>query len=134
MDNYLLLDQIQNSLEETSILYQASRALNDASTPTEILDVIVSHLISRPITQVFIALLSTENWENPKAMAQVVATWQREGEVGIDLAGINLVAEQYPAWRLLASPNVLTIDDVSELGRTGYDGADRRREPGTAVR
>ncbi|MEO8397002.1 MAG: GAF domain-containing protein, partial [Chloroflexota bacterium] len=113
VDNYLLLDQIQNSLEETSILYQASRALNDASTPTEILDVIVSHLISRPITQVFIALLSTENWDNAKAMAQVVATWQREGEAGIDLAGINLVAEQYPAWRLLASPNVMTIDDIT---------------------
>ena len=114
VDNYLLLDQIQNSLEETSILYQASRALNDASTPDEILDVIVSHLISRPITQIFIALLSTENWDNPKAMAQVVATWQRDGEAGIDLAGINLVAEQYPAWRLLASPNVMTIDDISE--------------------
>ncbi len=114
VDNYLLLDQIQNSLEETSILYQASRALNDASTPADILDVIVSHLSSRPITQVFIALLSTENWDHPKAMAQVVATWQREGEAGIDLNGINLVAEQYPAWRLLASPEVTTIDDVSE--------------------
>ncbi|HVU09639.1 MAG TPA: GAF domain-containing protein [Phototrophicaceae bacterium] len=114
VDNYLLLDQIQNSLEETSILYQASRALNDASTPADILDVIVSHLSSRPITQVFIALLSTENWDHPKAMAQVVATWQREGDAGIDLNGINLVAEQYPAWRLLASPEVMTIDDVSE--------------------
>ena len=114
VDNYLLLDQIQSSLEETSILYQASRALNDASTAPEILNVIVNHLINRPITQVFIALLSTENWDNPKAMAQVAATWQREDETGIDLTGINLVAEQYPAWRLLATPEVLTIDDVSE--------------------
>ncbi|MEP7291403.1 MAG: GAF domain-containing protein, partial [Chloroflexota bacterium] len=114
VNNYLLLDQIQGSLEETSVLYQASRALNDASSPAEILNVIVSHLSNRPISQIFIALLSGDTWDHPKAMAQVVATWQREGETGIDLAGINLVAEQYPAWRLLASPNVLTIDDISE--------------------
>lgn len=114
INNYLLLDQIQGSLEETSILYQASRALNDASTPQEILNVVVTHLISRPVTQIFLALLSTETWDHPKALAQVVATWQREGEVGIDLAGISLVADQYPAWRLLASPNVLVIDDVSD--------------------
>ncbi len=114
VDNFLLLEQIQSSLEETSILYQASRALNDAATPNEILNSVVAHLSNRPISQVFMALLSTENWEHPKAMAQVVATWQREGEFSIDLAGINLVAEQYPAWRLLASPYVLTIDDVSQ--------------------
>ncbi len=113
VDNYLLLDQIQSSLEETSILYQASRALSDASTPDEILNVVVGHLLNRPVTQVFLALLSTENWDNPRATAQVVATWQSEDAPGIDLTGINLVADQYPAWRLLASPNVLTIDDVA---------------------
>lgn len=30
----------------------------------------------------------------------------------IDLAGITLMAEQYPAWRLLAAQNVIMIDDV----------------------
>ncbi len=113
VDNYLLLEQIQKSLEETSILYQASRALNDATTPEEILDVIVNHLTNRPISQVFMAVLSTEIWDHPKAMAQVVATWQRAGGTGIDLAGINLVADQYPAWRLLATPTLLMLDDVS---------------------
>ncbi len=127
VNNYLLLEQIQESLEETSILYQASRALNDASTPDEILDVIVNHLTNRPISQAFIAVLSTENWDNPKAVAQVVASWQREGETAIDLNGINLVADQYPAWRLLASPNIMTVDDVStsdelnELERIGVE-------------
>ena len=127
INNYLLLEQIQESLEETSILYQASRALNDASTPEEILDVIVNHLTNRPISQAFIALLSTENWDNPKAVAQVVASWQREDATGIDLSGINLVADQYPAWRLLASPNIMTIDSVStsdqldEMERIGVE-------------
>ncbi len=127
VNNYLLLEQIQESLEETSILYQASRALNDAATPEEILDVIVNHLTNRPISQAFIAVLSTENWDNPKAIAQVVASWQREGETGIDLSGINLVADQYPAWRLLASPNIITIDSVStsdqldDLERVGVE-------------
>ena len=104
IDNYLLLEQIQSSLEETSVLYQASRALTDASTPTEVINVVVSHLTNRPISQVFIALLTTESWDDARATAQVVATWHAEGETSIDLDGMNLTAEQYPAWRLLASP------------------------------
>ncbi len=119
IDNYLLLEQIQSSLEETSILYQASRALTDASTPAEVINVVVSHLTNRPISQVFIALLTTESWDDPRATAQVVATWHAEGETGIDLAGMNLTAEQYPAWRLLASPTVLTIDDINEAENLG---------------
>ncbi len=127
VNNYLLLDQIQGSLLETSVLYQASRALNDASSPAEILDVIVNHLSSRSLSQAFLTLLSTDTWDHPRAQAEVVATWQAEGERGSDLLGINLVAGQYPAWRLLASPSVLTIDDVAasdeldELERLGVE-------------
>ncbi|MCC6804188.1 MAG: GAF domain-containing protein, partial [Anaerolineae bacterium] len=113
IDNYLLLDQIQGSLEETSILYRASRALNDASTPSEILNVIISYLTNRPVSHGFIALLSTESWENPRAAAQVVATWQRDSDFGINLTGMTLVPGQYPAWRFVASSAVMMVDDIS---------------------
>ncbi|MFN8560038.1 MAG: GAF domain-containing protein, partial [Anaerolineae bacterium] len=44
---------------------------------------------------------------------QVAANWQRPGETGISLAGMSLIAGQFPAWRLLASPAVLTVDDIN---------------------
>ncbi|MBN8633857.1 MAG: GAF domain-containing protein [Anaerolineae bacterium] len=110
--NTLLLDQIRTTLDETSILYEASRALSNAGGTDEILDVVVAHLTNRPVTQVFLATLLSSDWESPEALAQVVSSWHREGENVIDLTGITLMAEQYPAWKLLAAQNVVMIDDV----------------------
>ncbi len=110
--NTLLLDQIRTTLDETSILYEASRALSNASGTDDILQVVVAHLTNRPVTQVFLAMLLSNDWDHEEALAQVVSSWHQEGENVIDLTGITLMAEQYPAWRLLASPNVIMIDDV----------------------
>ncbi|MBE2272472.1 MAG: GAF domain-containing protein, partial [Anaerolinea sp.] len=112
ISNYQLLSQIQTTLDETSILYEASRALSNAMTTDDILGVVVTHLTNRPVTQVFIAMLTSKDWDQPDAMAQVVTSWHREGENAIDLAGITLMAEQYPAWRLLGTPTVVMVDDV----------------------
>lgn len=112
VDNITLLDQIQNALEETSTLYHASRALADATTPDEILQVIVDRLIGSHVNQVFIALLTTPSWNTENATVQVVSGWQREE--GIDLEGIALTAEQFPAWSLLGTPNVITINDINK--------------------
>lgn len=73
---------------------------------------VVAHLTNRPVTQVFLATLLSSDWESPEALAQVVSSWHREGENVIDLTGITLMAEQYPAWKLLAAQNVVMIDDV----------------------
>jgi len=112
ISNFLLFNQIQTTLDETSILYEASRALSNATTTEDILQVVVTHLTNRPVTQVFLAMLLSKTWEQQEALAQVVASWHQEGENVIDLAGITLMAEQYPAWRLLASPTIVMIDDV----------------------
>ena len=55
IDNQALLEQIQSTLQETSVLYQSSRALTDASSPSEIIDVVVNYLIGPHVNQVFVA-------------------------------------------------------------------------------
>ncbi|MGB7337681.1 MAG: GAF domain-containing protein [Phototrophicaceae bacterium] len=112
IDNQLLLNQVQGTLQETSVLYQASKALIDASEPEEIIDVIVSYLIEPHITQVFIAMLNVPNWDDPVAAVDFVAGWHAEDDV--DLLGVSLTKEQFPAWTVLATDNVLIINDIHE--------------------
>jgi len=110
VDNIVLFDQIQSTLDETSILYQANRALRDASSSDEIINVVVNHLIAPHVNQVFIMLLEGRSWEEPHATAQVVASWSQENNV--DFMGITLNHEQFPAWTYLNTPTVFTIDDI----------------------
>lgn len=127
LSNVLLLDQIRTTLDETSILYESSRALSNAGTPNDILQVVVSGLTNRPVTQVFLAMLISSGWDHPESAAQVVCSWNAEGDEAIDLTGITLMAEQYPAWRLLSHNDVVTIDDIevnnflSENERVGVE-------------
>ncbi|MCS6836902.1 MAG: GAF domain-containing protein [Anaerolineae bacterium] len=112
LDNITLLEQIQSTLQETSILYQASRALTEANSPADIVDVIVNYLIEPHIDQVFIALLNRPTWDSPSAHVEVAASWHSEDE--INLQGIILTAEQFPAWKYLASESVVVIEDVED--------------------
>lgn len=112
VDNIFLLEQIQAALQETSVLYQATRALSDTDSAEGVLTVVTNFLTERPISVAFLALLNTGDWHKDGAMVDIAASWQPTEE-GLDLQGISLTAEQYPAWQLLAATNVLTIDDVT---------------------
>ncbi len=131
INNFLLLERQESSLAETSKLYQASRSLGDASTPESILQIVVDYLIVPETSQVFITQLLSPSWDAPGAVARVVATWYPPGEDAVDLAGISLTSDQYPAWRLLASPlrtinDVETDDTIDDLERIGLQSLDLR--------
>ncbi|RMG84650.1 MAG: GAF domain-containing protein, partial [Chloroflexi bacterium] len=109
IDNQILFEQIQNTLEETSVLYQASRAMTEAHTPEDILDVAVNFVVGEGVNQVLIMMLSGPSWDSPSATAQVVAGWHQEG---LALTGITLTPDQFPAWPLLTSRSVTAINDI----------------------
>jgi GAF domain-containing protein/DNA-binding response OmpR family regulator len=114
LNTFILFDQIQSSLEETSTLYQASRNLANAANVNEILDVLVNYLIAPHINQVFITLLNASGgWQTVGASVDVVASWS-EGDA-INLYGMKLNRDLFPAWELLASPTLATIDDIDAL-------------------
>lgn len=131
IDNQLLFEQIQDTLQETRILYQASKELSETNDPVRIVNVITEYLIEAHIGQVFIALLNLPDWHHPNAVAQVVASWQ--GNSNVDLMGVNLSPELFPAWRLLSTESVIAIDDIEddiygldELERIGIASLDMR--------
>ena len=132
IDNYLLVERIQSTLDETSSLYQASRALGDASEPEQILRIVADFLLGTEITQAFIVQLLSPVWDMPSALARVAAMWAAPDTESVDLTGISLGSEQYPAWRLLATPTMLVIDDIdsaedlSEMERMGLYSLDLR--------
>lgn len=112
LDNILLLEQVQNTLQETSVLYQASRALTQASSPDDIVDVIVNYLIETHVNQVLVSLLNTDSWSAAGAVAQVVAAWDKDDI--LNMQGVSFLPEQFPAWHLLATDVVLEINDVED--------------------
>jgi len=131
IDNQALLGQIQSTLQETSVLYQSSRALTDATSSTEIIDVVVNYLIGPHVNQVFVALLNTRSWDVAGATVEVEAGWQADG--GVNLEGVTLSADQFPAWEQLASQSVLIIGDIYDesldldiMQRTSIESLDTR--------
>jgi len=129
-NNILLFEQTQATLEETSILYQASKALSDSTNSDEIIDVVVNYLVAPHVNQVFIALLNGDSWDHPGAAVQVVANWSESD--GVDLEGVTLTRDQFPAWRQLATGEVLTIADIHAdtdldiMEQTGIESLDAR--------
>jgi GAF domain-containing protein/DNA-binding response OmpR family regulator len=110
LDNIVLVQEIQSTLEETTILYQAGRNLFEATTPAEILNVVVDFLIQPHIDQVFIAILNDREWDSEYAVVEIMANWTQDNT--INLEGVMLTRQQFPGWRFLSSPNVSTIGDV----------------------
>jgi GAF domain-containing protein/CheY-like chemotaxis protein len=112
-NNFILFAQIQNALEETSTLYQASRALSDASNATEVLSVVVNYFALPHIDRVFISLLdNVPDWESPGATAQVVSHWQ-QGD-GLSLEGAILSEDLFPGWEQLSVRDILAIDNTGD--------------------
>jgi GAF domain-containing protein/DNA-binding response OmpR family regulator len=110
IDNIFLLDQIQSTLRETSVLYQASRALTNVTKPSEIVEVVVSYLAEDHISQIFVGILTRPNWQSPAAELFIESSWQPDGIM--NLQGIALSQETFPAWQELAGETVRIIRDI----------------------
>ncbi|MDX2137778.1 MAG: GAF domain-containing protein [Chloroflexota bacterium] len=112
-DNITLLDQIQSNLTETSMLYLASRDLNDATTEHDILNVVVEHLMDRPATQVIVMQLVGKDWRDPQAVLRVAASWHSSNVNALDLSGVSFESTTFPSWSIFSSGDVRLINDVS---------------------
>ena len=111
LDNRRLFNSTQEALQEASVLYQANRALTNATTPAEVMVAVLEHLHHPGVNQVFMAQLSTPAWETPGAMATIAA-----GDFGPDVADLTdivLTPEEFPAWKVLAMPETLVVDDIT---------------------
>ncbi|NWF67920.1 MAG: GAF domain-containing protein [Chloroflexi bacterium] len=114
VDNRYLIEQTRNTLDETTVLYRATRALavKEVTTAQDILDIVIENLLADHIDQVFVAMLEgADNWDASNARVEIMASWQASSS-GVDLTGISLSAGEFPAWSLLGSSSICTIDDT----------------------
>ncbi|MBZ0293671.1 MAG: GAF domain-containing protein, partial [Anaerolineae bacterium] len=116
LDNRYLFQSTQQALQEASILYNASRALTEANTQEEILRVAAEEVNLHQFTKAFTVLLTSGQWQDEKAIAEIVAYW-RSDQGGINLTNKAWTPPQFPAWRLLHQPRPLLIDDVRTAGQ-----------------
>lgn len=109
-NNIILFEQIQATLEETSILYQAGRALSDATTEQDILEIVVNYLVLPHIDQVLMIRLNSDDWSTPGANADIMAVWNASGQSA--LQGVALTEDQFAAWEQISTNTVHAISDI----------------------
>ncbi|MHB8626095.1 MAG: GAF domain-containing protein [Aggregatilineales bacterium] len=112
IDNAMLYQQTQESYAETSTLYQVSRAIADSTDDVQLLQAFVTYAATEHASRALLIRLLNEDWHMPNSAIQVLADWSRRpGEVG--LGNTRFATDQFPGWKLLATPDVLYINDVS---------------------
>lgn len=112
INNSMLVQQTQDSLEETGTLYQSSRAITDARELSDILSAVIDHAAPPIVSWAMLCRLVTPDWTSPGASLEVVASWDRTG--GPDLSGQHFTPDQIPAWVEMASPALVWIEDVAK--------------------
>ncbi len=129
IDNRNLQLRTETAFEEATILYETSRSLANVSSPQQIVDTVVAKLRMPNANQVFMAIPATES--NSEDLV-VIANWQADGQSGINLLGVTLNPDQFPAWRQVSTNTLLTIDDIltepdlNELEQMGLESTDAR--------
>lgn len=109
-----LENSLQDSLGETITLYESTRALTDADTPSDVLRIAVENLQNGAFTSGFIATLSGKSWYAAGASVVIDATWRANEESTItSMQDMILSADMFAAWRVLASATPLIIEDLS---------------------
>ncbi len=109
IDNRNLLLRTEAAFEEASTLFFSSRALARVNSPQDILMAAVENLKFPSLSQAYLAL---PTMDRPGADLLVMGGWQREGFSGINLLGVTLNAEQFPAWSQITSPELLMYNDI----------------------
>ncbi|MEZ4671383.1 MAG: GAF domain-containing protein [Anaerolineae bacterium] len=128
IDNRNLQRRTEAAFQEASILYETSRALANITSPEEIVNVLRAKTIMPHVNQIFMAVPSASR---TGIDLTVVANWQAD-QTSINLLGVTLNAEQFPAWRLVSSETLITLDDVSidttldDMERMGLESTDTR--------
>ncbi len=131
IDSRLLFQSTEIAFQEAATLYETSRVLSNATTPNDIVQAVVNQMRQPHVTQVFMAIPTSMASGEMKAM-QVVANWQSDETAGINLLGVTLDSDQFPAWRQVASPEIVLIDDatsdsrLTELEQLGMMSIDTR--------
>ncbi len=130
IQNRQLLAQTQYALHETTRLYRASRALNQAQNLSDVLYAITDNLPIEQIDQCWMALTESEFADQDPTLRsfQIKALWDHEGDAG--LQDVRFTAQELP---MLAQPGldrVWVINDLDSEARLDARSLSTLREMG----
>ncbi|MCS6871356.1 MAG: GAF domain-containing protein [Anaerolineae bacterium] len=111
LDNFVLVQQTQDSLEETAVLYQTSRAIANAASPREEVAAIADFAVPPFVSSVLTLHLIGGSWGERNAAVEIAGFWQRD-EGGYDLTGMRFTAEQFPIWDVVKRSVPTWIEDI----------------------
>ena len=77
MESARLLEESEISLHETTLLYQASRAITAAQTPREVLQAVVGIIDAPQIDRCVLALIEPDSPVNDP-LVEIIAAWERD--------------------------------------------------------
>ncbi|MEP7288911.1 MAG: GAF domain-containing protein [Chloroflexota bacterium] len=112
INNSMLVQQTQDSLEETGTLYQSSREISNAADLPQILSAIIDHATPSNVNYATLIKLVSESWDTSDALIEVIANWSPEKSLETG-EGVRFRPDQYPAWDEVSSPDILWIEDVT---------------------
>ncbi|NWG16137.1 MAG: GAF domain-containing protein [Chloroflexi bacterium] len=118
IDNRSLFMQTERAYQEAATLYLTTRALATATNPDDVVRAVVEQTNRRHLTQVFLAVPPPYDQNQTPVVMEVASFWQREDASALNLRGIMLAEDQFPAWRLMVSPSIVLLDDLTEATLT----------------
>jgi signal transduction histidine kinase/response regulator RpfG family c-di-GMP phosphodiesterase len=111
INNSMLVQQTQDSLEETGTLYQSSRAISDAPDLQGVLNAIIDHAVPPQVNWAMIVRLLSSDWDVPGALVEVAANWERVETY--DMTGLRFDTNSFPAWEQASQPEMLWVNDLT---------------------
>lgn len=125
IQNARLRQQTEESLQETSLLYETSSLLVDVNNVQGVLEAIVQHAAASDLANAQLYMLQNERaWDHPDASVLLSASWS--DDTMPDLTGTFFTADQHPNWQELKTDFILAIDDIAaapqldDISRTGF--------------
>ncbi|MCP4515180.1 MAG: GAF domain-containing protein, partial [Delftia sp.] len=116
LDNPKLLAQTQDNLQETTMLYEASRPLTQARNLPDVLHAILNNLPIQEIDQCLIALVDGESDpDNPDV--EIRAMWDHEDDES--LLGARFGSRELPIATQVDDSETIVINDLQ--GESGID-------------
>jgi GAF domain-containing protein len=120
IDNFALVQQTQDSLEETATLYQSSRAIADAPDLQTVLQSTIDYAVQPVVSRAMLIRLLSDSWIAPDVSIEIAADWTRTDE-DLNLAGIRFTPSQFPIWPQLSAQEILWIEDMAEAFEVSDD-------------
>ncbi len=111
INNVMLVQQTQDSLEEIGTLYQSSRAITDSPDLSAVLQSVIDHAAPPTVSWAMLIRLLTPAWDAPDATVEIAASWNRDP--ALSFAGMRFTPDDLAIWPQLASPDIVWLENIS---------------------